>query len=148
MNNLESNDTDVNTLRDNQCKIEKTTKTINDRLNALQSQIKNLNETFSSNKQNQSSSYKVNNEYRNHPYNRTNKKPTTTTTIIARYDKPYRGICFGCGIQGHRFNDCTTIDTNKKEEIIRNYDSYLTKYKTDKQKKQILNFFGKTTYSQ
>ena len=43
-----------------------------------------MNETFSSNKQNQSSSYKVNNEYRNHPYNRTNKKPTTTTTIIAR----------------------------------------------------------------
>ena len=74
MNNLESNDTDVSNIRDNQCKIEKTTKILNDRLNDPQSQIKNLNETFSSNKKKQSSTYKVNNEYRKHPYNRTNKK--------------------------------------------------------------------------
>ena len=58
--------------------------------------------------------------------------------LILRYDKLYCGICFGCEIQDNRFNDCTTIDDNKKEVIISKYDAYLTKYKADKHKNKLL----------
>ena len=48
-----------------------------------------LNYPFNNNSNSNSSKvHIVNNEYRKHPYNRTNKKPTTTTKIIARYNKP------------------------------------------------------------
>ena len=103
LNNL----TEASTLKTFQENQSNSNKSVHEKLNALAAQVNSWSrQTNSYSKQPHQANYN-----RNHPYS--NEKKNSFSS--AKNDKPFRGICFGCGEQGHSFYSCRKITTETKE---------------------------------
>ena len=116
-------------------------KALYDKLNQLATLLNNFvskssnahenssNNTNNNKTNNDASSHK--NNFRAHPYGHSNGKST----------RPYQGVCFGCNEKGHSFSNCRKISDLQKEEIAKNFETHLNKYRAERSK-QTLNFSG------
>ena len=77
------------------------------------------------------------NNLRAHPYSHNNGKPS----------RPYQGVCFGCHEKGHSFANCRKISDLQKEDIVKNFETHLKKYREERSTIP-LNFSGVTPLPQ
>ena len=53
----------------------------------------------------------------------------------------YQGVCFGCHQKGHSFEKFRKISDLQKEDIAKNFETHLKKYRVERSA-QPLNFSG------